>query len=46
MMSFRSVSLRYLNRTHQNAGIRRSVWKQTEAHQSVAAAKQTNWKLS
>ena len=42
----RSTSLRFLNLTRQNAEIRRSVWKQTEAHQSVATAKQINWKRS
>ena len=38
MMSFCSILLRFLNRTFQNAEIRCSVWKQTEAHWSIAAA--------
>ena len=46
MMSFCSILLRFLNRTFQNAEIRCSVWKQTEAHWSIAAAKQMNWKWS
>ena len=43
-MSFCSILLRFLNRTFQNAEIRCSVWKQTEAHWSIAAAKRMNWK--
>ena len=46
MMSFCSILLRFLNRTFQNAEIRCSVWKQTEAHWSIAAAKRMNWKWS
>ena len=46
MMSFCSILLRFLNRTFQNAEIRCSVWKQTEAHWSIAAAKRMNWKCS
>ena len=46
MMSFYSILLRFLNRTFQNAEIRCSVWKQTEAHWSIAAAKRMNWKWS
>ena len=46
MMSFCSILLRFLNCTRQNAEIRRSVWKQTEAHRSAAAAKRMNWKRS
>ena len=46
MMSFCSILLRFLNRTFQNVEIRCSVWKQTEAHWSVAAAKRMNWKWS
>ena len=41
-----SALLRFLNRTFQNAEIRCSVWKQTEAHWSIAAAKRMNWKRS
>ena len=46
MMSFCSILLRFLNRTFQNADIRCSVWKQTEAHWNIAAAKRMNWKWS
>ena len=46
MMSFCSILLRFLNRTIQNAEIRCSVWKQTEAHWSIAAAMRMNWKWS
>ena len=46
MMSFCSILLHFLNRTFQNAEIRCSVWKQTEAHWSIAAAKRMNWKWS
>ena len=46
MMSFCSILLRFLNRTFQNAEIRCSVWKQTEAHWSIVAAKRMNWKWS
>ena len=46
MMSFCSILLRFLNRTFQNAEIRCSVWKQTEAHWSIAAANRMNWKWS
>ena len=41
-----SILLCFLNRTFQNAEIRCSVWKQTEAHWSIAAAKRMNWKWS
>ena len=46
MMSFCSILLHFLNRTFQNAEIRCSVWKQTEVHWSIAAAKRMNWKWS
>ena len=46
MMFFCSILLRFLNRTCQNAEIQHSVWKQTEAHRSAAAAKRMNWKWS
>ena len=46
MMSFCSILLRFLNRTFQNAEIRCSVWKQTEAHWNIAAAKRMYWKWS
>ena len=46
MMFLCSILLRFLNRTCQNAEIWHSVWKQTEARQSVAAAKRMNWKWS
>ena len=36
----------FLNRTFENAEIRCLVWKQTEAHWSIAAAKRMNWKWS
>ena len=36
----------FLNCTRQNLEIRRSVWKQTEAYRSAAAAKRMNWKRS
>ena len=45
IMSFCSILLRFLNRTFQNAEIRCSVWKQTDAHWSIAAAKRMNWNL-
>ena len=41
-----TILLRFLNRTFQIAEIRCSVWKQTEAHWSIAAAKRMNWKWS
>ena len=46
MMSFCSILLRFLNHTFQNAEIRCSVWKQTEAHWNIAAAQRMNWKWS
>ena len=46
MTSFRSISLRFINRTRQNTEIPRSVWKQTEAHRSVSAVKPIIWKRS
>ena len=42
----RSISLHFLNHTRQNTEIRHLVWKQTEAHLSVATVRWINWKRS